>query len=498
MICSAAMNALVRASCVLIATVLLPVAFAQESRDSAGLAQAEEVRELSRAELQSKLAEAQRNLENLVLRIGDKGATPEQLERMRELSAQIADTRAKLDEKKFKVEEAKEDRSLGARWLRFRNAAQDLLHNDVKDGMFRINIGLKLQVDSTAARPSDLLESTIGELENSTNTRRARLIAKGRLFRRMDFAFSWDFAADAGLKDAFLEGGGQLVKFVNWRLGQFKEPFSLSRHTSSNDLAFLEWPLPVAAFAPGRNLGLMLRHTEVKQRLHWAVAAMTIGKETDDNANVSKLTITGRVTGLPVWRDDGRKLVHVGVSFSLREPKGDEARIFAVPEARFLPSFVDTGTFSARTSTLLGVEFAAVRGPLWLQSEVIYQSLESDVGGDPLFGGAYLESGWFLTGESRPYDTTEGIYGRLAPARPFTGQSPFHRDANGGALEITGRWSGIDLNDANIRGGEMYDWSVGLNWYANTTTRFMLNYIYSNVRDSGSANIVLLRGQFSL
>ena len=42
-------------------------------------------------------------------------------------------------------------------------------------------------------------------------------------------------------------------------------------------------------------------------------------------------------------------------------------------------------------------------------------------GGDPLFGGAYLEAGWFLTGEHRPYDTTDGIYDRIAPNRRVTG-----------------------------------------------------------------------------
>ncbi|MGD8375729.1 MAG: porin, partial [Acidobacteriota bacterium] len=68
---------------------------------------------------------------------------------------------------------------------------------------------------------------------------------------------------------------------------------------------------------------------------------------------------------------------------------------------------------------------------------------------------------------------------------------------NGGALELTGRVSYVDLNDGPVRGGRMLDAGFGLNWYATRATRLSLNYIRSRVDGVGHANIVLFRYQFN-
>ena len=42
----------------------------------------------------------------------------------------------------------------------------------------------------------------------------------------------------------------------------------------------------------------------------------------------------------------------------------------------------------------------------------------------------------------------------------------------------------------------MADLSFGVNWYLNPTSTVKFNYIYSDVKDVGHANIFLLRYQF--
>ena len=101
------------------------------------------------------------------------------------------------------------------------------------------------------------------------------------------------------------------------------------------------------------------------------------------------------------------------------------------------------------------------------------------------------------TGESRFYRTQDGTFGRLTPNRLFRGGNPFTGRGVGGALEVTGRYSTLDLNSGPIAGGEMYDISLGLNWYLNQTSRFMLNVIRSDVQNVGTADLVLLRFQFN-
>ena len=39
------------------------------------------------------------------------------------------------------------------------------------------------------------------------------------------------------------------------------------------------------------------------------------------------------------------------------------------------------------------------------------------------------------------------------------------------------RFSYLDLNDKAIQGGQIYDWTVGLNWYLNPNMKVQLNYI---------------------
>ena len=43
------------------------------------------------------------------------------------------------------------------------------------------------------------------------------------------------------------------------------------------------------------------------------------------------------------------------------------------------------------------------------------------------------------------------------------------------------RYSELDLTDANIVGGEMSDWTFGVNWHLHAHARIMLNYIRSSV-----------------
>ena len=121
-----------------------------------------------------------------------------------------------------------------------------------------------------------------------------------------------------------------------------------------------------------------------------------------------------------------------------------------------------------------------VQGPFSVQGEVGIASHtapdELDVEGksDPSFMAFYVQGSYFVTGEHRPYKKSDGAFDRVSPKRNFG-------EGNGaaGALELAGRFSYGDLEDPDngIAGGKLSDITLGANWYLNSHTRVLVNYV---------------------
>ena len=386
------------------------------------------------------------------------------------------------------------------KWGVFVDAWRGLSTWDLFDDRVTLRVYARIQVDGSVANGDSSLEAEIGELRDSVKVRRFTVLADGTIDNHFRYVFGYEFGADNGIWDAYVEGidSGLTVFGYNvgdFRVGSFQEPFSLERVSGSYYGGFLECSLPVQTFSPARNLGYMVHRSVAKERMSWAVGFFSFGTTSEENASSSTLSVTGRITGLPVWQDEGRHLVHVGIAFSSRNPQHSETRYFSRPEARFVEIVADTGDIEASAIKLFGAEAAMVQGPLWLQSEVIYSSVTSSDYGNLGFWGGYVQAGYFLTGEVRPYNRADGKFDRVYPRGEYEGGVPLRR-SNGGAFEVVGRISNLDLNDEGVEGGKVLDFSAGLNWYANATSKVMLNFIRSRVDGVGKANILLLRYQY--
>ena len=297
-------------------------------------------------------------------------------------------------------------------------------------------------------------------------------------------------AADTSLKDLWVGVRDTPVGAI--RIGHQYEPFSLEQLTSSKHLTFLERGLP-DLFAPARNVGLRL-HDHVGQRLTWAAGAFVEADDVGFGRGDGKLNLTGRITGLPVWRADGRRLLHLGLSVSTKDLGDEMFRFRQRPEAHFAPRIVDTGPFAADRVDLVALEAAVNVGPFHAQGEVTWAAADAPSVGDPTFGGWTVQAGFFLTGEHRPYDTARGVFGRLVPRRDAL------RSGGYGAWEVAVRASTLDLADGLIDGGEVDNIALAVNAYLNPATRLMLNWVRSERDDGatgvrGTARLVLLRLQ---
>jgi phosphate-selective porin OprO/OprP len=402
------------------------------------------------------------------------------------------------DYQPFDLEKIQEE-PFESKWKNFVAGWRGITRYSLFDDKVKFRIGGRFQVDGTAGSGDDVYELFYPPIDGDVDFRRLTAFAAGRILQ-FNFNLAFDFGTDWGVDSAWIEGakgglevwGAYLGKL---RIGLLNEPFSLERQTSAYNIGFLERSLPVQTIAPGSNIGAMVHDSGPKGRFTWAAGLFSIGQTNDKNASNSLLSVTGRGTYCPVHEDEGRRIIHFGVSFSARSPSGGDTRYRARPEARFVDYLVNTDYFDASHIRLIGAEFAAIRGPLWLAAEYIHSDVSAQLVGDPNFGGFYVEVGRFLSGESRPYRSNSGTFDRLKPNRKYGGGNPFKRK-NGGAWEVVGRISRVDLTSGEIQGGEMTDISAALNWYPNATSRVQVNYIRANPKDRGVANIFLLRVQF--
>jgi phosphate-selective porin OprO/OprP len=356
-----------------------------------------------------------------------------------------------------------------------------------KSGEASFEIGGRVMVDTARyANNSDL--------HNGSEIRRARLFMSGQVYDNWKFKLQTDFAGnEVSLKDAYLRYTG--LEYADITVGNFKEPWSLDELTSSKYITFMERALPVEAFAPSRRLGIG-GHSHSKGGLNWTAGYGVFADTVDaDNGNGNEGNgVAVRLTMAPIA--EKTRVVHFGGYGEWRKQTDDEVRYRARPESHIANErLVDTGTINSIDHTVKwGLEAATVMGPFSAQGE--YMSVDNDVNGgsDPEFSGWYAFGSWFLTGESRDYKASSGTFGRVKP-KSIVGKGGH------GAWELGARFSSIDLNDSGIDGGEEKDLTIGLNWYATPTIRFMANFIKvmdltdAATSDDDEPNIYQLRAQ---
>ncbi|MGH8772857.1 MAG: OprO/OprP family phosphate-selective porin, partial [Burkholderiales bacterium] len=264
-----------------------------------------------------------------------------------------------------------------------------------QDGNVRLNVGGRLHLDAA------YFDDDNTELSDSSEFRRARLGAVLTLFRDFELDYTYEFTGDGRVLDASFTYTG--LDPWEFRIGQFREPFSLDELTSSNYITFMERALP-NEFVRGYNSGAALyTHGE-----NWSAAGGVFGdrivKDIFGSGDEDR-SVTGRFTFAPFH--DETKVTHFGLSASVREvDDGNRVRFATDPESSIADeNLVSTGSISNVDQFYVGgIEVASVKGPFSLQGEYIFTRLDRENDRADLdFNGWYVFASWFLTGESRNY-----------------------------------------------------------------------------------------------
>ncbi len=382
------------------------------------------------------------------------------------------------------------------------------------DKQFHLHVGGLAQIDTVwLIGPQSLFAATGGGSSNgvgnaqATLIRRAILQADGEIFGQFDYFVQFDFA-NASNDNSGLEppSFGNLTSspaplnvwmqvrevpyLGNVRVGNQNKPIGMTNNTPGAFLPFMERPDNQDAFyGPfdnGYSLGISAQNWTESERMTWFYGVFQPATNVFGVA-LNKYTVGARLTALPWYEDEGQRLIHLGLGYLGGEIVMDQLRDRARPLLRNAPGFavpvlVDTGEIPGSKQYTLAPEFAMVWGPLTIQAEYAGQFLTQAVAsngqnqGTIFYHGGYVEVLYFLTGEHQDYIRREGVFGRVVPRHDYhCKKTDGFRGC--GAWQIGTRFSYLDLNDKAIQGGQVYDWTAGLNWYLNPNMKVQLNYI---------------------
>ncbi len=353
----------------------------------------------------------------------------------------------------------------------------------------KIKIGGKMIVDGGDIDADDELQGAFPELNGrDADFRNLSVDIFGTFYDSLYGRFEIDFANLSDVKDNWI----QFLKIPyikHIKFGHMKEPFSLEEQTGLNSITFMERALPVLAFSPGRNVGIRYDHPVSDNPINWSagffLSTGSFGRLNEWRNQIrgaNGFNLTTRITAVPWYEKDGRKLLHLGLSYTHGFRDEEDIIFKARPESRLTDeTLVNTDRFQADGFDKIGTELAVVSGPLSFQGECFYTQTNASSKGDPDFWGAYAYLGYFITGEHRKYKRSRGTFS--------LGEQHYRfrlRQGGWGAWELGLRYSYLDLNGADIKGGRVRNFTAGVNWYQKQKIRVMFNYINAHVKDRAS------------
>lgn len=358
-------------------------------------------------------------------------------------------------------------------------------------------IGGRVDLDAAFFVNSNGMEPT----PNIVELRRWRFYTTGDAIFLVPFSYSVNVMAVDNyhfvLDDIFLEFR-RIPYLGTLRVGSFIPAMSLEASGSSRDATFMEWGTPIQGLAPRISAGWQFRRSMFNERATWSVGqfAQSLGTDVGD-ATSDFSRIIARLTWLPIYtaaleNSGGTHLLHLGLDLSYLRSGNASIRYRSRPESNPAPFLADTGDVDARDMESFGIESAWVHGPWSAQGEFLGNFIASEA--DQFFYGFYLYGSYFWTGESRPYDTSRGVFGRLHPNRDFS----FAKEG-WGALESAVRFSYLDLDNKLVNGGTLQTMTVGVNWYLHSNSKIRFNYVFAHASGGpqpGDLNIFQTRFEF--
>ncbi len=388
------------------------------------------------------------------------------------------------------------------------------------DGDFRLHVGGRYQFDTAWFGVDQAVQDNINiPYGDGVDFRRARFRMDGTIYDVIDFATEIDFVNSVRAANqpvsltspGFVENTVVALTDFWWqirdvpvlgtvRIGQQKEPIGFEHLVSSRFLPFMERSFNqdtfyggvFNGFTPGisalRNYGAD-DHGVIQYGLY-----KPVNNVFGESTGTGDYSIVGRVTRLLWYEDDGRSLLHIGISGKQASAVGQAGvpgRVQTYRTRDAVRSGLSQDWPVPAGISLFGddyqqvnAELVGVSGPWTMQGEYLvsgHQDARTDLAvppaGTAIYHGGYVQLLCFLTGEHDRYDKKTGFFERVLPTRNFT-----RRDCGGlagfggGAWQAGARYNYLDLNDLGFNGGILHNQTYGLNWFLNPNMKAQFNY----------------------
>lgn len=317
--------------------------------------------------------------------------------------------------------------------------------------------------------------------------RRARIKATGTFWKYSDFSVEFDLGQSSfGVREGYVNLG--YWKLLQFRFGQFKEPFLLENVQSDLYLDFLERNTFLDAAKADYDMGAMV-HGDFGYGTYYLAAVNGTGTnavETNDDKE-----FLGRIVLTP-FKPDGGPLEHLllGASVTWSHEKnfipayrtegvdgGTIPTTAAASQFLFIPAGVlAAGTTQRGDRVRFGLESRINFAPITVQAEYAQMRVDDILTAagtkeDLTTHGAYIDVLFMLTGEEHPNSK------RIIPKANFN-----PHEGGWGAWELGVRWDhlqvdGNDVREIGMVGAHHVNALIlGINWYLNPLFKIQFNY----------------------
>ena len=419
----------------------------------------------------------------------------------------LKDKEAAAEAKLTPKEKKDKELAMTAKW-------NDGLELSTKDKAFRTHIGGRYQFDTAwYGAPQNVNNNINVPYADGVDFRRARMRIDGTLYEVHEYAMEFDFVNSARIRNQpgttnFFDETvtaptdlwwqvKQLPIVGNCKFGYHKEQIGFEHIVSSRWQPFMERSYNQDSFYGGLfngfQPGVSIFNTYGDETGVWNLGLFKPTNNVFPAAvGDGDYAVSGRLTRLLMFENDGKQLVHLGVSgrqASAVSTNGVPGRTVTYRTRDAVRSGLSAGwpvpaginLFGDDAQTVNG-EFVAVNGPWTFQSEYLVNGLQdarlnlADAGRNVTYHGGYAQLLLFLTGEHDNYSKKNGVFERVRPNCNFFKPGKCGGISGSGAWQVGFRYNHLDLNDRGLNGGILDNYVAGLNWFWNPNMKWQFNY----------------------